>query len=207
MPPHVRVAHTFDQLPVAVQTFALVAQSPAPPDLSVHLPKQFAFLSSHDHTFASPGELRSTRADYGDREKKLACHDRTSREKCGRPAIGRHGSVPAADFCVRKIPERAKIIFPDKSSLPPGQKRPVDQLDVIRPSCTTSTPLAISLRAAFSGSEYGRSEPNFICPPYHAKGANKGESKRANQRTSSMSVGMSEKCQRRSQAERIDPAH
>ena len=36
------------------------SQSPAPPDLSVHLPKQFAFLSSHDHTFASPGELRST---------------------------------------------------------------------------------------------------------------------------------------------------
>src|SRR4249919_1089254 len=36
------------------------SQSPAPPDLSVHLPKQFAFLSSHDHTCASPGELRST---------------------------------------------------------------------------------------------------------------------------------------------------
>jgi len=26
VPPHVRVAHTFDQLPVAAQTFALVAQ-------------------------------------------------------------------------------------------------------------------------------------------------------------------------------------
>jgi len=87
------------------------SQSPAPPDLSVHLPKQFAFLSSHDHTFASPGELRSTPMPIMViAKKKLPCHDRTS-EKGARSAIGRHGSVPAADFFGRKIPERENSFF------------------------------------------------------------------------------------------------
>jgi len=125
----------------------------------------------------------------------------------GDRAIGRDGSVPAADFFVRKIPERAKIIFPDQPSLPWRQKRPVEQLDVNpgRPARPRRHWLSACGRLFLDRSmPVGR---EFHMSSVSREGGNKGESKGANQRTSLMSVGMSEKCQKRSQAERIDLAH
>src|SRR6185295_3260634 len=84
------------------------SQSPAPPDLSVHLPRQFAFLSSHDHTCASPGELRSTPMPITVIAKKSCRVMIEPPRKARATTMGRHGSVPAADFFVRRIPEHEK---------------------------------------------------------------------------------------------------
>src|SRR6185436_7214446 len=52
----------------------------------------------------------------------------------------------------------------------------------MRRSCPASTLLAIStnLRAALSGSEYGRLVTNFICHPYYANGRSAARKKSAN---------------------------
>ena len=60
IPAHVRVDHAFDHLAVAAPTFVQASPVAIPAALSVHLPKQFAALSSHRQCCASEGELRST---------------------------------------------------------------------------------------------------------------------------------------------------
>jgi|SoiMethySBSTD1v2_1073268.scaffolds.fasta_scaffold1447400_1 hypothetical protein len=95
----------------------------------------------------------------------------------GDRAIGRDGSVPAADFFVRKIPERAKIIFPDQPSLPWRQKRPVEQLDVNPAVLHDLDAIGYQLAGGFFWIGVCRSDANFICHPSHAKGATRAKAK------------------------------
>jgi hypothetical protein len=91
--------------------------------------------------------------------------------------------------------------------LPRRQKRPVDQLDVNPAVLHDLDAIGYQLAGGFFWIGVWPVGRELHISSVSREGGNKGESKGANQRTSLMSVGMSEKCQKRSQAERIDLAH